>query len=216
MMLPLPIRALVPALLAGLCACTAQRTPIDDLEPSGARIGSIDQYMEGFDSSVTIEKSADGVPQTRVNKRSSFQGKTFDMGGSPFEKKSFEDGDKQASMRKIYDARGKTYGTKQWNGGFANSDFKHDMKPDFMKEDKGIARKEWQGERREFERRAADESGLAYETSESDIDTSQRDGIIEEGIRRGQMKKIRIVPYRVDQQRSVEDIRSLLGRQPGE
>lgn len=210
------IRVLLPGAFACLCACTAQRTEIEDIEPSGARVRSLDDFIKDYDSTVSVETTADGVPQTRINKRSTFQGKRFDMGGSPFEKKSFEDGDKQATVRKIFDAHGKTFGTKQWDGEFINSDFKHDMKPDFMNEDKGIARKVWQGEKREFERRAADESGLAYETSESDITTSQKDGIIEEGIQRGREKKIRIVPYRVDQQRSVEDIRSLLGRKPGE
>lgn len=216
MTLPRSICALLPGVLVCLCACTAQRTELGDIEPSGARVRSLDNYLDEYDSIASSETTPDGVPQTRINKRSKFQGKRYDMGGSPFEKKSFEDGGKEAAVRKIFDARGKTFGTKQWDGGFANSDYKHGMKPDFMNEDKGIARKDWQGEQREFERRAADESGLAYETAESAISTSQKDGIIEEGIQRGRSTKIRIVPYRDDQQRSVDDIRSLLGRKPGE
>lgn len=234
--------ALLSGLVVCLCACTAQRAVVDDETPDLVRKKEewLKRYTkenktqaaqsrltdEGLRAKADLaarflpstgERMVDGVPQTTSDKKSDFDGKRFDMSeGSPFGGKSFADGGKEAGARKIFDASNKSFGTKQWDGEFVNSEFRHDIRPDFMKEDRGIGRKVWQGGKEEFQRRAADETGLVYETSASDVTTSQRDGIIEEGVRRGESRKIRIVPYRDDQQRSVEDIRAILGRKPGE
>ncbi len=239
---PLTIRALYSGVLLCFCACTAQRSPVSDDVPDFARkkeewlkrytmenkaeTGSSRLTDEGLQAKANLaarflpatgERVVDGVPQTTSDKKSEFQGKRFDMSeGSMFGKKNFVDGGKGTGERKIFDASGKAFGTKKWDGEFVNNEFKHDIRPDFMKEDRGIGRKAWEGKKEEFRRRAADESGLSYETSASDVTTSQKDAIIEEGIRRGESRKIRIVPYRDDQQRSVEDIRAILGRKPGE
>lgn len=236
------IRALLPGVLACLCACTAQRSASDDETPDLVR--QKEEWLKRYKKEnkeeaaqsrltdanlrakaglaarflpVTGERMVDGVPQTTSDKKSDFEGKRFDMSeGSPFGKKSFAGSGKDAGARKIFDASGKNFGTKKWDGEFVNSEFRRDMRPDFMKEDRGIGRKAWQGRKEEFQRRAANETGLAYETSASGVTTSQKDAIIEEGVRRGESRKIRIVPYRDDQQRSVEDIRAILGRKPGE
>lgn len=225
----------LPVCLSALCAlvcCTPERSIVDDDDTTSGESGekmesqqfnrnrqvSLEEHFLGnYDRSAHTVKGKDGVPQTVIDKSSSFQGKQYNMGGSPFALTEADE-EKKAVNRRIFDASDKRFKKKAWGGSRSNNQFSKDLQPDFMKEGKGVAREEWSGSGKKINRKSADEGNLAYDPGGENIDTSKRDGIIEEGIERGRRtsEKIKIVPYRAQQKRTVEDVRELLGRKPGE
>lgn len=212
------------ASLPVLSGCATERTVLSDdgkpllSENKKSEDGTLEEHFLGdFDAKVRSVKNQDGVPQTVIDKQSSFQGKSFMMANSPFDTTEIK-GSASEVNKKLFDSSDKKYQTRQWGRDYANEVFSKDIRPEFMNEGKGIARTEWEDAGKVISRRNADASGMVYDHGGEQYDTQKRDGIIEEGVERGRYTttKIKIVPYRVQQQRSVEDVRELLGRKPGE
>lgn len=191
--------------------------PVLSETPKSEENGLEDHFLGDFDAMVRSAKTKDGVPQTVIDKQSSYQGKNFMMGNSLFETSETKGSASEVS-KKVFDSFDKKYKTRQWGGNYANEVFSKDIRPEFMNEGKGISRTEWGDAEKVISRRSSDVTGKMYDSGGEQYDTLKRDGIIEEGIERGRYttSKIKIVPYRVQQQRSVEDVRELLGRKPGE
>lgn len=225
-MLPCPVQLLlfgVSALLI-LSSCELERTVLSDdgkpviSENKKSESGGLEEhFLSDFDAKVSSVKNKDGVPQTVIDKQSSYQGKNFLMQNSSFAATETKGSNSEVN-KKLFDSGDKKYKTEQWGGNYANEVFSKDIRPEFMNEGKGIARTEWEDAGKVISRRNSDIAGMVYDHGGEQFDTLKRDGMIEEGIERGRhtTSKIKIVPYRVQQQRSVEDVRELLGRKPGE
>lgn len=208
-------------LLSLICAwalpsCESKRTIYDSSgnvvedRKDGESVSLEERFAGGFDT----KKNEYGIAEAESKKVSSFQGKIDDSRNKAdaYKSKSFAGG-KNASTSTDMSYRGATArfaGAKTY-GDAAKVAYTSDDVPDFMKEGKGITRKEYAGGKTDV----ADSSkrydvGEAYQATVSSSSTQQESGYVES--RRESSPTFKIYSKDEYQRKTIEDTRSMLRR----
>ncbi len=178
-------------------------------------------FNEEFASSFSEKKNKEGVPETTSAKVSRFQ---KDLDAARRSEKRFHttafsgihDNDARAHS---FDGSNKSFDANKAYEGTFSSNIDTQLRPAFMKEGKGLVRSEsvYGGisptDRSPMEGADAAISGRPYATHASNISTSDRSGYFES--RKERFGKPHIINYRQYYKKSIEETRTLLGRDKG-
>lgn len=215
-----------PALLLLLLlpACESVRTVYDEngrevKESTPGQEKDLESYFnEEFASSFSEKKNKEGVPETTSSKVSRFQ-KDLDAArrsDKQFNTSAFGGLHGNDARSVSFDGANKSFDASKKYDGVFTSNIDTQLNPAFMKEGKGISRSEsvFEGissaDRSPMEGEDAGISGRPYATRASDISTSDSSGYFES--RRDRFGKPRIINYRQYYKKSIEETRTLLGR----
>lgn len=219
--------ALLAVLLPMLPACESVRTVYDEngrevKESAPGQEKDLESYFnEEFASSFSEKKNKEGVPETTSSKVSRFQ---KDLDAARRSDKQFNTtafgGLRDNDARSVsFDGANKSFdASKKYDGAFT-SNIDTQLRPAFMTEGKGIVRSESEyggissSDRSSLEGESSDMADRPYATRASDISPSDRSGYFES--RRDRFGKPRIINYREYYKKSIEETRTLLGRDKG-
>lgn len=209
-----------------LSSCKSVRTVYDEngkvvKESEGANFTDIHSHMEKqWGDSFSEKKNAEGVPEATSSKVSSFQ---KELDAARRNDKEFLTGDwngrKDAGLRgMVYDADGRAFGEGKRYETFSSSAYTTSMTPDFLKSGRGLTPSEEQGalggQTSGLAGRYNDARSMTYEPGgAAPYSRETESGYFES--RRHNAKEPVIVNYRDYYQRGVQDIRGILGRDPG-
>jgi len=198
-------------------ACSTQRHYLSEDEARAAQNNAPEKTLESrFTSGFDVKNNSYGVPEANSQKSSPFQIK-IDAGRSD-RKGNYMTGDYAGindykDGRKNFDTKNSGYSAKSVFSNSKNSSFARDKIPAFMKSGRGIDR----DENTSFvNRSAAEGSGLlglpnnGYGTNESRYHATDESGYIES--RRDETPKAKIIGSKEYMQRTIEETRSMLGR----
>ncbi len=205
-----------------LPACQTVRTVYDEGgnevkqdEREGARESDLfSAYEKRFDESFSEKKNAQGVPEAKSRRVSSFQ-KELDTArdtDNPYATRSFG-GLKESGLGSNRFGGSKVYaGGKVYEGGSTQSAITRDMRPDFMNENRGLAHKDYTGPqgRSRSEGTYTDAWEGAYATHASSYRREQESGYFES--LRDQTPAPPIYDHRDTQTKEIMNIRNILGR----
>ncbi len=204
-------------------ACGSVRTVYDengqvvtDDGSDGAKESDIfSAFEKRFDESFSEKKNAQGVPEARSRRVSSFQ-KELDSSrdaGMAYMTKAFG-GTKEFSGRSSYGGTKVYDGRKEYEGGSAQSSITKDMKPDFMNRNRGLAHEDYQGDGLDRRDRAegvyTDDHDASYTTRTSSYRRDEESGYFES--RRDRTPAPPIRDHRSQQTKDIMNIRNILGR----
>lgn len=218
-------RLLLMTSLFALPACETVRTVYDDngnevQEHTGGE-RSLEDYMQAtFDKDVTRKKNEDGVPESSSNKVSRYQkdidaarknDKTFSTGKfSGTGAFSGMDGD-------FSDANKKFDTGSPYAGTYGSSAISRDLRPDFLSDTKGVFSRDDTYGISSADRSDVDGQGYddfspvhTYGTGYSDISRDTTSGYYES--RKDKFGRPRIISHRDYYRKTIQDTRSLLGR----
>ncbi len=209
-------------LAASLLSCETVRTVYDEGgnvvkpdESEGARESDLfSAYEKRFDESFSEKKNAQGVPEAKSRRVSSFQ-RDLDSArdtDNPYATKSFG-GLKESSLKDSRFGGSKVYaGGKVYEGSRTQSAITRDMRPDFMNENRGIAHESYQGDlgRSHSEGSYTEAWQGTYSTRASSYRREQESGYFES--LRDQTPAPPIYDHRSQQTKEIMNIRSILGR----
>ncbi len=219
--------SLVPVLCACLLlpACESVRTVYDE----GGNVVTQDEggdgaeemdlftaYEKRFDESFSEKRNAQGVPEAKSRRVSSFQ-KELDSArdtDNPYRTKSFGDV-KESNLRDQSFGGRKVYGGRREfeDGERTRSSISRDARPDFMNESHGIAHSDYEsGSRVSYgvEGRYTDDSEHSYSTNASRYKREQESGYFES--HRHDTPAPPIYDHRTQQTREIMNVRNILGR----
>ncbi len=214
---PVFVLALLAAAL--LPSCKTVRTVYDENgqkveEREGARESDMYSRMdEKFNAAFSEQRNAQGVPETKSKRVSSFQrdidkARTAD---SPFATKAFGERRDSALAGRAFDGSKGFDGTKRFEGSRSSS-ITTDMRPDFMNDNKGLAHRDYQGDTgRSFaEGVYTDDFGRGYDTHASTYRRDQESSYFEG--RRDRTPAPPIRDHRDEQTKEIMNFRNILGR----
>ncbi len=217
-------RWLLGLLCMALCACQSVRTVYDENgqevkdEPHGGEKDLMSHFESQFNASFSESRTKDGVPQATSTKRSRFQ-KDIDearRGGTEYVTGAFGGVNRQDSLRSVsFDGANKEFtGGKSYNG-LKTSPISRDLRPDFMNESHGISHSDSymdHSQRSSADGVAAVANGRthAYSTEAEAYQTNQQSGYFES--RRNRTPEPRIMDYRDYYRKTIEETRTMLGR----
>ncbi len=208
------------AATALLLSCESVRTVYDEngkevRESEGARVSDMYSRMdEKFNAAFSETRNAQGVPETKSKRVSSFQRDIDDArkADSPFATKAF--GGSRSS-----DLQGRAFeggsigftGSKRFEGSRSSS-ITTDMRPDFMNEHRGLAHRDYKGSsaRSLSEGSYTDDAGRAYGTHASSYRRDQKSGYFEH--HRNDTPPPPIRDHRDTQTKEIMNFRNILGR----
>ncbi len=205
-----------------LPACKTVRTVYDESgnevkqhEGEGARESDLfSAYEKRFDEAFSEKKNAQGVPEAKSRRVSSFQ-RELDSArdtDNPYATKSFG-GTKESSLRDKGFNGSKVYaGGKVYEGGSRQSAITRDMRPDFMNDNHGIAHEDYKGPlgRSGSEGSYTKSFEETYSTHASSYRREQESGYFES--LRDQTPAPPIYDHRDTQTKEIMNIRNILGR----
>ncbi len=202
-----------------LPSCQTVRTVYDENgkkveEHEGARVSDMYSRMdEKFNAAFSEQRNAQGVPETKSKRVSSFQ-RDIDnarSADSPFATKAFGDRKDSALAGKAFDGSKGFSGSKRFEGSRSSS-ISTDMRPDFMNESKGLAHRDYQGAtgRSYSEGIYTDDYGHGFATHASDYRRDQESGYFES--RRDRTPAPPIRDHRDEQTKEIMNFRNILGR----
>ncbi len=202
-----------------LPSCKSVRTVYDEngkevKEQEGARVSDMYSRMdEKFNAAFSETRNAQGVPETKSKRVSSFQ-RDIDKARSadtPYATKAFGDRRDSFLAGKAYDV-GKEYSGNKRFSGSRSSSISTDMRPDFMNQHRGIAHRDYQGDMgRSFaEGRYTDDTGRSYSTHASTYRRDSQSGYFEG--RRDKTPAPPIRDHRSEQTKEIMNFRNILGR----
>ncbi len=210
-------------LLAGLLSCESVRTVYDeggnvvkpDEEGGAAETDLFSAYEKRFDEAFSEKRNAQGVPEAKSGRVSSFQ-KELDSArdkGNPYATKAFGGLKEDDSRSRSFSGSKVFAGGKSFEGSRTQSAITRDMRPDFMNESRGIAHGEYAGglsERSHLEGTYTDDAGRSYGTQASNYRREQESGYFES--LRHATPAPPIYDHREKQTKEIMNIRSILGR----
>ncbi len=210
------------AACVALAACQTVRTVYDENgqevkdEPPGGEKDLMSHFEAQFDASFSETRTKDGVPQATSTKRSSFQ-KEIDAarrGDKEYSTGAFGGLERQDSLRTItFGGAEKDFtGGKRYEG-LKTSPISRDLRPDFMNASHGISHSNAfmdHSTRSASEGAVADTNGRIFSTDASEYRTDQESGYIES--RRNRTPEPRIMDYRDYYRKTIEETRTMLGR----
>lgn len=170
-----------------LAACTPERTILYDDSPTGGlqelkNNGTV--FVNGKrqgDRRAEFETlmNPNGIPQTKMDKVSAFQGKQFEFGGDTagFGSKDASD----AYRKKSFDQANKQFATRSWDGR-KDSPIVSVETPDFVKLQRPVEKTEWKNNKDAFVMNPSEFSGRKYDTR-GRVFEKRSDGLIEEKIK---------------------------------
>lgn len=210
------------ALCIALAACQSVRTVYDENgqevkdEPTGGEKDLMSHFEAQFDASFSETRTKDGVPQATSAKRSRFQ-KEIDearRGDKEYATSAFGGLERQDSLRTItFGGAEKDFAGGKRYEGLKSSSISRDLRPDFMNESHGISHSNAfmdHSTRSASEGAVADTNGRIYSTDASEYHTNQESGYIES--RRNRTPEPRIMDYRDYYRKTIEETRTMLGR----
>ncbi len=220
-----PCRLLLFCACLLLPACESVRTVYDeggnvvkeDGEHEGAeQMDLFTAYEKRFDESFSEKRNAQGVPEAKSRRVSSFQ-KELDSArdtDNNYATKSFG-GVKESSLRDQSFGGRKVYGGRKEfeDGARTSSSISRDSRPDFMNESRGIAHSDYEGGSRVsygVEGRYTDDGESRYSTNTSRYKREQESGYFES--HRHDTPAPPIYDHRTQQTREIMNIRNILGR----
>lgn len=216
-------RCLLPLLMGVLVvSCQSVRTVYDengqvvkDDEPGGEK-DLMSHFESQFNASFSESRTKDGVPQATSSKRSRFQ-KDIDearRGDKEYITGAFGGVERKDSLRTIsFSGADKDFAGGKSYTGLKTSPISRDLRPDFMNESHGISHSDSfmdHSSRSQAEGAVADGAGRIYSTDASEYQTSQESGYIES--RRTRTPEPRIMDYRDYYRKTIEETRTMLGR----
>ena len=208
-----------------LASCESVRTVYDEngkvvKETNGARERSLNDYFEEeFDSRFSEKKNKDGVPEAASAKVSRYQ---KDIDAARRNDKSYATGTynpggtSDYAGKKYSDTRNSDVRDTRYDGTHSNTTFSRDTRPDFMNDSRGLSATDNPYRGSHADTRNASE-GVAhnardtrYRTPEGNISTSETNSYVEG--RREKWGKPSIISSREYYRRTIEDTRTMLGR----
>lgn len=216
-----------PLALLLLQSCESVRTVYDEnghevKESAPGQEKDLESYFnEEFASSFSEKKNKEGVPETTSSKVSRFQ-KDLDAArrsDERFHTTAFSGIHENDARTHSFDGADKSFDAHKPYEGTFSSNIDTRLRPAFMKEGKGLVRSEsvYGGisptDRSPMEGTVSDISGRPYATHASHISTSDRSGYFES--RKERFGKPQIINYRQYYKKSIEETRTLLGRDKG-
>lgn len=211
--------------LTVLSSCQMVRTVYDEsgnevVEREGGE-RSLEDYMAStFDKDVTRKKNEDGVPESSSNKVSRYQ-RDLDAARrdtTTYQTGSFSGTHSFSGGRQSYSDAGRSFDTgTPYSGTFSSSDYNTDLRPAFMSDTRGVfCRDETYGvssaDRYEADGQAHDTfaTSSTFATDYSDISRDTASGYYES--RKNKFGKPRIISHREYYRRTIQETRSMLGR----
>ncbi len=202
-----------------LPSCETVRTVYDEdgkevKQSEGATMSDMYSRMdEKFNAAFSETRNAQGVPETKSKRVSSFQ-RDIDAARSadtPFATKSFGDRRSSDLAGRAFDGSKSFDGNKRFEGSRSSS-ISTDMRPDFMNESKGIAHRDYKGDLGRYgaEGLYTDDSGRSYGTHASNYGRDQESGYFES--RRDKTPAPPIRDHRSEQTKEIMNFRNILGR----
>lgn len=211
--------------LLAFASCKSVRTVYDEngkvvRETNGARERSLNDYFEDeFDSRFSERKNRDGVPEAASTKVSRYQ---KDIDAARRNDKTYATGTYSPGGASSYAGRAYS-GTRssdvrntRYSGTHGSTAFSRDTRPDFMNDSRGLSatdnpyRGSHSGTRSSAEGTAYNARDSRYQTPDGTVSTSETNAYVEG--RRNKWGKPRIMSSREYYRRTVEDTRTMLGR----
>lgn len=211
--------------LLAFASCKSVRTVYDEngkvvKDTDGARERSLNDYFEDeFDSRFSERKNRDGVPEAASTKVSRYQ---KDIDAARRNDKTYATGAYNPGGSSSYAGKRFT-GTSNSNirdtryeGTHSSSAFSRDTRPDFMNDSRGLSatdnpyRGSHSGTRSSAEGTAYNARDTRYSTPDSPVSTSETNAYVEG--RRQKWGKPSIISSREYYRRTLEDTRTMLGR----
>ncbi len=194
-----------------LVSCTPERTILYDSTPTGGLQELKDNgtvFVNGKrqgDRRAEFESlmNPNGIPQTKMDKVSAFQGKQFAFGSD-----STGFGSKDASdsyRKKSFDQANKQFATRAWDGRKA-SPMASVETPDFVKLQRPVEKAEWQNNKDAFVMNPSEFSGRRYDAGGRAFE-KRSDGLIEEKIRSNPAPTV--IDWKEQQLRELQESRAL-------
>lgn len=209
-----------------LLGCQSVRTVYDengqevkDGAPGGEK-DLMSHFESQFNASFSESRTKDGVPQATSTKRSRFQ---KDIDEARRDDKEYTTGafgglERQDSLRTIsFAGADKDFAGGKSYDGLKTSPISRDLRPDFMNETHGISHTDSymdHSTRSQAEGAAADAAGRVFATDAADFQTTRESGYIES--RRHRTPEPRIMDYRDYYRKTIEETRTMLGRDQDE
>lgn len=217
-------RVIVAGMMVALCACESVRTVYDEFgnvvkesESSGGEKDLTAHMEEKWDKTFSEKKNDQGIPQAVSNRVSSFQ-KDLDGASSTdkqFFTKRYEGADTNDVYSMQFSGAGKKYGVKEAYTGGLGERIEKELHPAFASSSRGIystADSYARGSARYGrEGQSSASAGRSFYTRESYYTRQMEDGYIES--RRETMPPPRVMTRGEYYQKSIEDTRTLLGRE---
>lgn len=215
----LPLLLLLP--LPMLPSCESVRTVYDEngrevKESAPGQEKDLQAHFdEQLDASFSEKRTKDGVPQATSHKVSRFQ-KQIDearRSNEHFSTNRFQDMKRNDSRSVIFDASARSEDRNKRYSGLSSYPIADDLRPDFMNETHGISHSHsftGSGTRSPIQGASSEDSGRTYSTRASDYTTSTTSGYVES--RRRPQEEPRIMDYRDYYRKSIQETRTMLGR----
>lgn len=205
-----------------LVACQSVRTVYDengqvvkDEEPGGEK-DLMSHFESQFNASFSESRTKDGVPQATSSKRSRFQ-KDIDAarrGDKEYVTQAFGGIERQDSLRSVsFAGADKDFTGGKAYDGLKTSSISRDLRPDFMNETHGISHADSYMDhslRSDSEGSSALLSNRVFSTHASGFQKDRQSGYIE--TRRNRTPEPRIMDYREYYRKTIEETRTMLGR----
>lgn len=215
--------SLVLAALLCCTGCTPVRTVYDasgnevrEDDDAGGESDLMSVYEKKFNESFSVQKTADGVPQTISNKVSSFQRDLESARGTTeqFSTKSFDTGSGHDWKNKSFAGASREFNTgKTAYDKRSNSMFSRDMQPDFMNESHGISHSDLYlstADKRSSVEGKINETSSYYISETAPFSTSETNHYFEN--RRDKAGQPVIIDHREYYKKHRQGVRELLGR----
>lgn len=202
--------------------CQSVRTVYDENgqevkedEPGGEK-DLMSHFESQFNASFSESRTKDGVPQATSSKRSRFQ---KDIDEARRDDKEYITGafggvERKDSLRTItFSGADKDFAGGKGYEGLKSSPISRDLRPDFMNESHGISHSDSymdHSTRSQAEGTTAEASGRLFSTDASEYQTTRQSGYIES--RRTRTPEPRIMDYRDYYRKTIEETRTMLGR----